>query len=89
MCFVGVDTPRIIRDSSGGGAIVFKIDYKGKPTCLAQSPQLHKQMAICGGFEPLFYIGMAFRAENSITDRHLCEFTSLVVEMEIEDDYSE
>lgn len=27
-------------------------DYFGKPACLAQSPQLYKQMtAACGGFE--------------------------------------
>jgi len=43
-------TPKLIDGSSEGGASVFKLDYKGRPACLAQSPQLHKQMAISGDF---------------------------------------
>ncbi|CAL5340624.1 unnamed protein product [Camellia sinensis] len=46
--FVGIHTPKLIGGSSEGGSAVFKLDYKGQPACLAQSPQLHKQLAICG-----------------------------------------
>jgi len=38
-------------------------------------------MAICGDFERVFEIGPVFRAENSNTNRHLCEFTGLDIEM--------
>jgi len=87
--FVEIHTPKLIAGSSEGGASVFKLDYKGKPACLAQSPQLHKQMAICGDFERVFEIGPVFRAEDSFTHRHLCEFTGLDVEMEINEHYFE
>ncbi|KAL6974254.1 Aspartate--tRNA ligase 2, cytoplasmic, partial [Sarracenia purpurea var. burkii] len=87
--FVEICTPKLIAGSSEGGSAVFKLDYKGHPACLAQSPQLHKQMAICGGFGRVFEIGPVFRAEDSYTHRHLCEFTGLDVEMEIKEHYSE
>lgn len=87
--FVEIHTPKLIAGSSEGGASVFKLDYKGKPACLAQSPQLHKQMAICGDFGRVFEIGAVFRAEDSFTHRHLCEFTGLDVEMEIKEHYFE
>ncbi|KAH6831240.1 Class II aminoacyl-tRNA and biotin synthetases superfamily protein [Perilla frutescens var. hirtella] len=87
--FVGIHTPKLIAGSSEGGAAVFRLDYKGTPACLAQSPQLHKQMSICGDFSRVFEIGPVFRAEDSFTHRHLCEFTGLDVEMEIKEHYSE
>ncbi|OMO61926.1 Aspartyl/Asparaginyl-tRNA synthetase, class IIb [Corchorus capsularis] len=87
--FVEIHTPKLIAGSSEGGSAVFKLDYKGQPACLAQSPQLHKQMSICGDFGRVFEIGPVFRAEDSYTHRHLCEFTGLDVEMEIKKHYSE
>ncbi|KAG5607865.1 hypothetical protein H5410_029357 [Solanum commersonii] len=87
--FVGIHTPKLIGGSSEGGSAVFRLDYKGQPACLAQSPQLHKQMAICGDFGRVFEVGPVFRAEDSFTHRHLCEFTGLDVEMEIKEHYSE
>ncbi|CAN1730385.1 Aspartate--tRNA ligase 2, cytoplasmic [Linum perenne] len=87
--FIGINTPKLIAGSSEGGAAVFKLDYKGQLACLAQSPQLHKQMALAGGFGRVFVTGPVFRAEDSNTHRHLCEFTGLDVEMEINRHYSE
>lgn len=87
--FVGIHTPKLLGGSSEGGAAVFKLDYNGQPACLAQSPQLHKQMAVCGGFERVFEVGPVFRAESSDTHRHLCEFVGLDVEMALRDHYSE
>lgn len=87
--FVGIHTPKLIAGSSEGGAAVFKLNYNGQPACLAQSPQLHKQMAVCGGFERVFEVGPVFRAEDSNTHRHLCEFVGLDVEMAIKDHYFE
>ncbi|KAG8100082.1 hypothetical protein GUJ93_ZPchr0013g33797 [Zizania palustris] len=81
--------PKLISGSSEGGAAVFKLQYNGQPACLAQSPQLYKQMSICGGFERVFEVGPVFRAENSNTHRHLCEFVGLDAEMEIKEHYFE
>lgn len=46
-------------------------------------------MSICGDFGRVFEVGPVFRAEDSFTHRHLCEFTGLDVEMEIKKHYSE
>ncbi|KAH0986350.1 hypothetical protein GBA52_013527 [Prunus armeniaca] len=88
-CFREIHTPKLNAGSSEGGAAVFTLDYKGQPACLAQSPQLHKQMAICAEFLGVFEIGPVYRGEDSNTHRHLCEFTGLDVEMEIDLHYSE
>ncbi|KAB2614438.1 aspartate--tRNA ligase [Pyrus ussuriensis x Pyrus communis] len=85
--FFEIHSPKLIAGSSAGGVAVFRLNYKGQDACLAQSPQLHKQMAICGDFGRIFEIGHVFRAEDSFTHRHLCEFTCLDVEMEIKRHY--
>ena len=73
--FTEIITPKLIAGESEGGADVFRTDYFGQPACLAQSPQLYKQMAISADMGRVFEIGPVFRAENSNTRRHLCEFT--------------
>ncbi|KAF7458570.1 aspartate-tRNA ligase [Cryptosporidium felis] len=87
--FVEINTPKLLPGASESGATVFKVDYFSNTACLAQSPQLHKQMSICGDFERVFEIGPVFRAENSNTHRHLCEFVGVDVEMTIENSYLE
>ncbi|AES95696.1 aspartate-tRNA ligase [Medicago truncatula] len=87
--FISIHTPKLIDGSSEGGASVFKLNYKGHPACLAQSPQLHKQIAICGDFNRVFEVGAVYRAEDSFTHRHLCEFTGLDAEMRIDCHYFE
>jgi aspartyl-tRNA synthetase len=88
--FIEIHTPKLIGGSSEGGSNVFKLSYFDQPACLAQSPQLYKQMAAaCGGFDRVFEIGPVFRAENSNTHRHLCEFTGLDFEMAIVEHYYE
>ncbi|GKV16492.1 hypothetical protein SLEP1_g27125 [Rubroshorea leprosula] len=87
-CFVEIHTPKLLAGNSEGGSTVFELDYKRQPACLAQSPQLHKQMSICGDFGRVVRIFLYFRAEDSYTHRHLCEFAGLDVEMEIKKNYS-
>lgn len=87
--FVEIHTPKLIAGESESGAGVFTTDYFGTTACLAQSPQLYKQMAISSDLPKVFEIGPVFRAENSHTRRHLCEFTGLDLEMAIEDHYVE
>jgi len=87
--FVEIQSPKLIAGESEGGADVFRTDYFGQPACLAQSPQLYKQMAISSDLGRVFEVGPVFRAENSKTRRHLCEFTGLDLEMEVKSHYSE
>eukprot|EP00375_Theileria_parva_P000846 XP_763516.1 aspartyl-tRNA synthetase [Theileria parva strain Muguga] len=87
--FVEIHTPKLLGGSSEGGSSVFKFKYFDQDACLAQSPQLYKQMAICGDLKRVFEIGPVFRAENSNTHRHLCEYVGLDMEMEILNDYTE
>ncbi|GIL88257.1 hypothetical protein Vretimale_14134 [Volvox reticuliferus] len=87
--FQEIHTPKLIAGASEGGAAVFRLDYMGTPACLAQSPQLYKQMAICADFDRVFEVGPVFRAELSFTHRHLCEFMGLDFEMAIHEHYFE
>jgi len=88
--FVEIHTPKLISGASEGGADVFTLDYFGQPACLSMSPQLHKQItAASSGFERVFETGPVFRAENSNTRRHLCEFTGFDLEMVIHEHYDE
>jgi len=87
--FTEIHSPKLIAGTSEGGAEVFHVGYMGRPGCLAQSPQLYKQMSICADLDRVFEIGPVFRAENSNTHRHLCEFTGLDMEMQIKEHYNE
>ena len=79
--FVEIHSPKILGTASESGAEVFKLDYFGRTVFLAQSPQFYKQMAMASGFNNVFEIAPAFRAENSHTAYHATEFTSIDVEM--------
>jgi aspartyl-tRNA synthetase len=87
--FIEIHTPKLIAGESESGAGVFTTDYFGTTACLAQSPQLYKQMAISSDLNRVFEVGPVFRAEKSHTRRHLCEFTGLDLEMAIDDHYME
>jgi len=79
--FLQVETPKLLRQGAEGGATLFAVDYFDGKAYLAQSPQLYKQMLIGAGFERVFEIAPAFRAEPSDTVRHVTEFTSLDAEI--------
>ncbi|HUC87139.1 MAG TPA: aspartate--tRNA(Asn) ligase [Candidatus Saccharimonadales bacterium] len=78
--FTEIQTPKLLAGATEGGAEVFKTDYFGREATLAQSPQFYKQMLV-GAFERVFEIGPAFRAEPSLTTRHMSEVTMLDMEM--------
>lgn len=79
--FTEIHTPKIISAASESGAEVFEVKYFGRKAYLAQSPQFYKQMAMCSGFEKVFEIAPAFRAEKSNSYRHATDFTSFDIEM--------
>ncbi len=78
--FIEIHTPKLIPTASESGSEVFEVKYFDTKAYLAQSPQFYKQMAIASGFERVFEIAPAFRAENSNTNRHATEFTSFDIE---------
>lgn len=73
---VEIVVPEIAVAATEGGAEVFKIDYYGHPAYLTQSPQLYKQMLV-PVFERVFTIAHAYRAEPSVTTRHLSVATQM------------
>lgn len=79
--FEQIHTAKIIDSSTEGGSEMFTINYFDRRSFLAQSPQFYKQMMVGAGFERVFEIGHAYRAELHNTWRHLNEYVSLDVEM--------
>lgn len=77
--FVEFQAPSIISAVPEGGAEVFKVKYFDSEAYLSQSPQLYKSLLV-GIFERVFSVNQIFRAEPSVTTRHLAEATSLDAE---------
>ncbi len=79
--FSEIHTPKIIASGTEGGSEMFTVNYFDTRAFLAQSPQFYKQMMVGAGFERVFEVGHAYRAELHNTWRHLNEYVSLDVEM--------
>ena len=79
--FTEIHTPKIVASGTEGGSELFTVDYFDTRAFLAQSPQFYKQMMVGAGFEAVYEIGHAYRAELHNTWRHLNEYVSLDVEM--------
>jgi nondiscriminating aspartyl-tRNA synthetase len=78
--FAEFQAPTIVPTVTEGGAELFPLKYYKYDAYLAQSPQLYKQILV-GVFERVFSVSRAYRAEPSVTTRHLSEYTGLDVEM--------
>lgn len=78
--FTEIFVPTLVPTATEGGAEVFSVDYYDRKAFLAQSPQFYKQIMV-GVFERVFTIAHAYRAEPSVTVRHLSEYLSLDAEM--------
>lgn len=78
--FFEFQAPAIVPEVAEGGAEVFKVDYFDGKAYLTQSPQFYKQIAV-SAFERVFSVNKVFRAEPSVTTRHLTEIVSLDAEM--------
>ena len=79
--FSEIHTPKLVSSGTEGGSEVFTVKYFDRRAFLAQSPQFYKQMMVGAGFERVFEVGHAYRAELHNTWRHLNEYVSLDVEM--------
>ncbi len=78
--FTEFHSPKLLAEATEGGAEVFELDYFGKKSTLAQSAQFYKQIMV-GAYERVFEIGATYRAEPSMTTRHMSEFITVDVEM--------
>ena len=87
--FIELHSPKITAKAAESGSEVFKMNFFGQDAALAQSPQFYKQMAMASGFDKVFEIGPAFRAENSNTSYHASEINMCDVEMSWVHDISE
>jgi len=77
--FTEIHSPKLLGAASEGGADVFRLKYFGREACLAQSPQLYKQMALCCDLHKVFEVGPVFRAE--VTSFHVSSDRSNVVSL--------
>ena len=84
--FIEIHTPKIVAAATEGGTDLFHVQYFENDAYLVQSPQLYKQIMMSAGFDRVFEIAPAFRAEEHNTIRHLNEFVSIDVEMSFCDD---
>jgi nondiscriminating aspartyl-tRNA synthetase len=78
--FFEFQAPAITPATAEGGAEVFEIQYFDRKAYLTQSPQLYKQIVMTA-YERVFSVNKVFRAEPSVTTRHLTEIVSLDAEM--------
>ena len=86
--FTEIQVPTIVPTATEGGSQVFKIKYFDTDAYLAQSPQLYKQIMV-GVFERVFTLAHAYRAEPSMTTRHMTEYLGLDAEMGFIDSFED
>jgi asparaginyl-tRNA synthetase len=74
--YVRVDTPVLQPAHCEDSTQLFEVDYFGDPMYLSQSGQLYLE-TLLHGFGKVYDFGPVFRAEQSKTRKHLCEFWML------------
>lgn len=74
--YVRVDTPVLQPIHCEDSTQLFEVDYFGKPMFLTQSGQLYLE-TLLHGLGKVYDFGPVFRAEQSKTRKHLCEFWML------------
>jgi nondiscriminating aspartyl-tRNA synthetase len=86
--FTEIQAPTIVPTATEGGSQVFKVKYYDYDAFLGQSPQFYKQIMV-GIFERVFTVAHAYRAEPSVTTRHLSEYVGLDAEFGFISDFKD
>ncbi len=84
--FIEIHSPKIVAAATEGGTELFPVKYFERNAYLSQSPQLYKEIMMSAGFDRVFEVAPAFRAEEHNTPRHINEFTSIDMEMSFVND---